>query len=653
MSKTLMLCDCSGSQKLHPESIGKSAEVRCTRIHTSLCTSQVELAAKEMSKGDVIVACGQEQARFLELAEELRLDAPGFVDLRDRAGWSDESEEAGPKQAALVAESLLGASESRSVDVYSEGLCLILGETEAALAAAEQLAEPLSITVLLDEEPDELPFDRKFEIVAGKLKSAKGAFGGFSVALDALRRLEPGGRGEFSLGEPRDGAETSCDIIVDLRNSAPLFPAHEKREGYFRADPGDPGAVARSLLQASQLVGTFEKPLYVRFEESLCAHSRAQKTGCTRCLDSCPTGAIAPAGDHVEIDAMVCAGCGACSAICPSAAITFDNPPLEHLFQRIATLARAYSAAGGSSPRLLVHTAGHGSEMISLAARFGRGLPANCIPLELESVSGFGHAELLGSIGAGFAGVDILISPSTERGVLESEIRIADAMGAAGRLRIVDPAEPDELSDALYAHSVPDAIESPILPLGSRRSIARLSAKSLNPGSDDILPLPGGAPYGAVIVDTEACTLCLACASLCPSGALTDNPDRPQLRFQEDACLQCGLCERICPESAITLKPQFDLSDAVLEQKVVNEEEPFECVECGKPFGVKSTIERIAGQLAGKHSMFGSDSASRLIRMCDDCRVAAQYHSEDNPFALGERPRPRTTEDYLKNRKLH
>ena len=77
---------------------------------------------------------------------------------------------------------------------------------------------------------------------------------------------------------------------------------------------------------------------------------------------------------------------------------------------------------------------------------------------------------------------------------------------------------------------------------------------------------------------------------------------------------------------------------------------PYECVECGKPFGVKSTVERIVAQLAGKHSMFTGADASRLIRMCDDCRINAQYHSDNNPFASGERPRVRTTEDYLRDR---
>ena len=164
------------------------------------------------------------------------------------------------------------------------------------------------------------------------------------------------------------------------------------------------------------------------------------------------------------------------------------------------------------------------------------------------------------------------------------------------------------------------------------------------------IELPAGAPYGAVLVDTNACTLCLSCASLCPSGALGDNPDAPQLRFKEDACLQCGICSSTCPENAISLVPQLDLSSAALTDRVVHEEEPYPCIECGKPFGVKSTIERIVEKLEGKHSMFTNSDNARLIRMCDDCRIQAQYHSKDAPMFAGKRPATRTTEDYLRER---
>ena len=39
------------------------------------------------------------------------------------------------------------------------------------------------------------------------------------------------------------------------------------------------------------------------------------------------------------------------------------------------------------------------AEMIRLAARFGRGLPADVIPLEVSALAGFGHAEMLAALG--------------------------------------------------------------------------------------------------------------------------------------------------------------------------------------------------------------------------------------------------------------
>jgi ferredoxin len=260
---------------------------------------------------------------------------------------------------------------------------------------------------------------------------------------------------------------------------------------------------------------------------------------------------------------------------------------------------------------------------------------------------------MLAALAHGFASVQVLLAPTTEREALDRETDLATAVAGQGKAGLLDIADPDALSDVLYAAKAPVPLADPVLPLGNRRQVARLAAQALNPDATEPLALPSGAPYGAVLVDTDACTLCLSCVSLCPSGALVENPDMPQLRFQEDACLQCGLCANICPEKAIALKPQLDLSDAALTQKVLNEEEPFACIECGSLFGVRSTVERIMEKLAGSHPMFASSDQARMIQMCDNCRVNAQFHSENNPFAGGERPRVRTTEDYYSDRKDH
>jgi ferredoxin len=636
---------------------GAAAGAASVQSCAALCTRDLDVAAAALREdGATLIACGQMADLFEDLFEEL--DAPGALitaDIRDRAGWTaDKSAHA--KQAALLAEAKLTRPATPMKEIVSEGVCMILGDGDAALDAARKLADQLAVTCLLESAPEALIPEAGFDLALGRMRSATGALGHFAVVVDGYAEVNPGGRGAATFGAPKQGAKSACDIILDLRGGQALFPAPEKRDGYLRADPRDPAAVTRAIAEAAELQGTFEKPLHIRFDATVCAHSRASQAGCDRCLNVCPTGAITSIGDTVRIDADICAGCGACAAVCPSGAASYDDPAVGFLFSRLRTLAGAYRAAGGTAPRVLFHDDAHGAEMIRLSSRFGRGLPGDVIPVEVHNVEGVGHAELMAALGLGYADAVVLIGPKTDRSVGDAQADLARAMvtGAGregGRIALIDPNDPDGLEDALYGAAHPAMAIDAILPLGGRREVTRLAAHALAPADAGAIALPAGAPYGAVVVDTDACTLCLACVSLCPVGALGDNPDRPQLRFQETACLQCGICENTCPENAITLTPRLNLANEALSHQVVHEEEPFECIECGKPFGVKSTIEKIVEKLEGKHWMFEGSDNTKLIRMCDDCRVSAQYHQENSPFKAAERPRVRTTQDYLDDRK--
>jgi hypothetical protein len=101
----------------------------------------------------------------------------------------------------------------------------------------------------------------------------------------------------------------------------------------------------------------------------------------------------------------------------------------------------------------------------------------------------------------------------------------------------------------------------------------------------------------------------------------------------------------------ITLAPRLAFLAAITAPRVLKEEEPFDCIRCGKPFGVKSTIERVIAKLEGKHWMY-RDSASRLevVKMCENCRVAAVTEEGFDPYGAPARPKPRTTDDYLRER---
>ena len=182
-----------------------------------------------------------------------------------------------------------------------------------------------------------------------------------------------------------------------------------------------------------------------------------------------------------------------------------------------------------------------------------------------------------------------------------------------------------------------------------RRTVGFGATRQFAPLHADLINLSAGAPFGAVEV-SDGCTLCLACVSACPTGALSDDPDRPVLRFAEEACVQCGLCQATCPEKVVRLVPRLAFG-AAAASRVLREEEPFSCIRCGEPFGVKSTIERIVTKLEGRHWMYqNAPQRLDLIKMCEDCRVIAITQEGFDAHAAPARPRVRTTDDYLRER---
>jgi ferredoxin len=225
------------------------------------------------------------------------------------------------------------------------------------------------------------------------------------------------------------------------------------------------------------------------------------------------------------------------------------------------------------------------------------------------------------------------------------------------RVATIETDDPDVLGAQLSGIEMLACVRKPATfkTVGKRRDLLRFALSELHrlaPRPVDVIALPQGAPIGAISVNTEGCTLCLSCVSVCPTGALRDDPERPVLKFVEDACVQCGLCQSTCPEKVIALKPQIDFRAARAPAVVIKQEEPALCIRCGTPFGVKSTIDRIAAKLEGRHWMYpAGDKRVDALRMCADCRVIVMSEQQFDPFkGVQERTPPRTTDDYLRQR---
>lgn len=641
------------------------------RLHTAdqLCRRELERFKAAVAAGiDVTVGCTQEAPLFSEAAEELGAgDRVLFANIREAAGWSRDGAAAGPKMAALLAAAAEPMPPVGTVAMTSAGVALVYGRDEVAIEAGRRLAEHLDVTVLLSR-PGELipPRATEFPVLKGTVAAAKGHLGAFELRIDDYALPSPSSRRALRFGVARDGATSTCDVILDLSGGLPLFPAHEVRHGYLRADPRDPAAVERILFQASHLVGEFDKPRFVQMREGLCAHSRSRITGCTRCLEVCPTGAITPAGNHVAIDPYVCAGCGSCAAVCPTGAAAYALPPADGLVRRLRTLLRVYCEAGGRDAVVLFHDGDHGAPLIDALARFGDGLPANVLPVQVNEVSQIGPETLAAFFAYGGAGARLLVRGRPKhdlapmRRVVELSNTATEALGyGAAVVRILETDDPDALRGALDAAPPGRATERPasFLVASDKRGLLDLAFRELRlaaPEPVDLIPLAAGAPFGGLDFEVEACTLCHACVGACPTNALSDDPDRPLLSFDESLCVQCGLCARTCPENVITLRPQIDYAAWEAGRRVVKEEEPFHCIACAKPFGTRSAIERVAAKLRDRHWMFSGTAGQdrlRVLQMCENCRVEAAVGENLDPHAP-ERPAPRTTDDYLRERAI-
>jgi ferredoxin len=636
------------------------------QTHTQLCRAEAErFRALAEEGGSITVACTQEAPLFSAIAAETGAETTlTFTNIRETAGWSKEGAKATPKIAALLAAATETAPDIPYVTLQSEGVILIYGRDEQAIEAARLLKDHLDVTVLITPPAAVTPpHATDFPVVRGRIQSAQGMLGAFDIMVDDYAAPVPSSRGVMSFGTARNGAKSRCDILLDISGGAPLFPAHDLRDGYLRADPGDPAAVLRAVLKARDLTGVFDKPRYIQFTEDLCAHSRSRIVGCRRCLDLCPTGAISPAGDHVAIDAGICAGCGQCAAACPTGAAAYALPPADSLMRRLRLLLATYREAGGKQPILLLHDESHGIELIDALARHGDGLPAHVLPIAVNEVTQVGLEAVAAAFAYGATHLRFLLRgrPRHDTAGLLKTIALAQpilaGLGFAGdRVATIETDEPDALGDALRAIAPADPALRPasFQPVGPKREVMRLALRELHqaaPVPVDVIALPQDAPFGAVKLDVQGCTLCLSCVSACPTGALLDDPERPMLRFVEDACVQCGLCQATCPEKVITLTPQLDFRAATAAPRVLKEEEPFHCIRCDKPFGVKSTIERIAAKLEGKHWMFkGQPQRLELLKMCEDCRVVVVSEDSFDPYGARPRPAPRTSEDYFRER---
>jgi ferredoxin len=610
---------------------------------TAHARHQMERLAKNSGDPDPDEANRIEGESPLLLAKTAQSEEEGIEISETQKNRSPrEQRTAGPEPSPSPPNSLSQSSDQHARDMgrsdspitfRSRGHLVVIGEQDRAPAVAAQLADRLPCTLIVhsltkgenSDSRKKLQDPENVRMLQGTAVEVTGYLGMFEVAF-----CDPGG-GAHS--EPR--RLEHCDLVLDLTT-----PPHLRDEllppGYYA--PGeDPQALQKALEELPDLVGEFEKPRFVNYDLRRCAHGNARARGCSRCIEVCPAGAISPGQSSMEINHHLCQGCLICATACPTAAITETSPETRERVQQLAADLQHHRTNQAAPPCVLFHDGDmDGAELTCLQSG-----PLPVVSLRLEQIGSIGMDIWFALLAGGASQVILWSQTATPSSVLrELELQrsyaatILEGMGyEPQRLHlIVGDNTGKQMNEILKRQELePGIMPAFFTDLLGKRGLIRQAVQHLyqQMGSpQSLVTLPEGAPFGGIDIDPRRCTLCLACANVCPVSAISSGSTGNQLRFFEEECVQCGLCRQSCPEQAIRLIPRLRYQ-APAQGHVLHEEQPFNCICCGAPFSTRRMVDRVTEKLTG-HWMFEDDTAKRRLQMCRDCRLQDIFSREES-----------------------
>lgn len=309
-----------------------------------------------------------------------------------------------------------------------------------------------------------------------------------------------------------------------------------------------------------------------------CLRSRFQESSCDRCIRECPTQAIRCTPGTVAIDPKLCAGCLACAAVCPSAALAGNDSRFTAApaiaAKKTVTLCCAKAVRNGEEIILPCLGALSEGQLLALAVRSAAG-----VSLRLSRC---------GNCRASFV-PDLL---DRRLRILENKPgckRFASLVRLIRREEEEDgPGQAAKAEDrraffrAFWQLSRHTATET-ITTLQNKPNLQGKTAHKHQPLHLDLLrQTMAGATDEAALAILQLfftltvrpnCNFCGACAGMCPTGAIKNRrtEEGKQLHFAWSRCSGCGLCVEFCRKKALTLVPGRTLESIGTETEALHE----------------------------------------------------------------------------------
>lgn len=385
---------------------------------------------------------------------------------------------------------------------------------------------------------------------------------------------------------------------------------------------GDFGSAKDILDLLSSRVGTYTYKTTTLYNSHICQYHqrRPDSNGegyCHKCVNVCPTFGVTKNDSLMELNfsQLDCMGCGGCIATCPTGALDFASFSIEVMIEAL----RHYQ----NTTVLLIPE-------IFLDTLQGITLPSHISPLIIPREKFPSEVHFLSMLQESNHSL-IFYSPIISRPSFEAIKLVNDIYETICGTKAIFVAQDTQVLQTLWdkTTSLPHYSYTPSPKEPRRKHFAERLRYLVK--DNDFGRVESGASgemirYGKIHIDESKCTLCNSCVGACNVDCLTANSKEFALQYNPSLCTTCGYCIPSCPEDALRLELSgIELNPSWFETHTLAKDELFECIECGKPFATKKSIEKIKAVMSPH--FLGDSAKMRTLECCGDCKVKIMFEN--------------------------